>query len=216
MSEHFELTKALIKPKPTTVWGLSFFPDLEPDLDNDRDMPYPGWLGCPEVTDCNLETMRMLVSELGDRCQAIMEIGVNRNGDRSMSQVLMGGKPASCIYVGVDLNDKSHLDDASRNIHTLMSNSHDQAAVRSFLAAKGVAQLDLLFIDGWHSVNTTINDWMYADMLSPHGIVAIHDSNTHPGDIALHEAVDAALFDKRRYCLGHDSGIAVFRRRTEV
>ena len=213
MTEHFELTKAFIKPQPTDIWGLKFFPNLEPDLENDRDMPYPDWLGCEEVTECNLETMRMLMVELGNSCQAILEIGVNRNDDRSMSQILMNEKPSTCIYIGVDLNDKSYLNNSDMNIHTIQANSHEQENIRSFMVKNNVSKLDLIFIDGWHSVNTTVNDWKYADLLSDYGIVAIHDSNTHPGDIALYEAVDEELFDKQRYCLGYDSGIAVFRRK---
>jgi hypothetical protein len=212
MEERYKITADLISKSPTDIWGLKFLPSLEPHCDNDQDMPYSGWTGYPEITDCNLEACRSVMQELGDSCSAIMEIGVNRNGESSMSQVFMNMKPDDCVYVGVDINDKSDLNDASKNIYTLQCNSHEQDTVRAFLAGKGVTKLDLLMIDGWHSINSTINDWLYADLLSDHGIVLVHDINTHPGDIALCEAVDELVFEKHLLCPGHDYGIAVFKR----
>ena len=59
-----------------------------------------------------------------------------------------------------------------------------------------------------------MNDWRYADLLSEHGVVIAHDTNFHPGDIALCEAVDERLFDIFRFCTGNDdNGITVFRRK---
>lgn len=215
MPDQYQRIAEMIKRRPTDVWGLSCFPDLEPEISNDQDHPLE-WINTEEVTDCNLRVVRDVVLGMGDRCQAIMEIGVNRNGLRSMSRVLMDERPRGSFYLGVDLDDKSYLDDHDRNTWTLRCNSHDQDAIRGFLRGRGVAQLDLLFIDGWHSVNTCVNDWRYADMLRPGGVVMLHDTNSHPGCVALFEAVDHGLFSKERHCLGDDFGIAVFRRRQDV
>ena len=71
--------------------------------------------------------------------------------------------------------------------------------------------LDILMIDGWHSVHTCVNDWGYVDMLSDGGAVIVHDTNAHPGPIALFSAVDDNLFTKERFCSElNDMGIAVF------
>ena len=206
-------TKAFIKPQPTDIWGLRFFPSLEPECNNDQDMPIFGWPGCVEVSQCNIDVVSYVVSHLGNNLQACMDIGVDRNGERSMSRILLNERPAGAFYLGVDIDDRKYLDNPDTNTWTLQCNSHDQDTIRSFLASKGIAKLDLLFIDGWHSVNTTINDWRYADMLSEHGVVLVHDTNFHPGDIALCEAVDPELFEIHRQCIGHDSGITVFKRK---
>ena len=111
------------------------------------------------------------------------------------------------------MEDKKYVDKHESNIWTLQCNSHDQDTIRDFLASKGISQLDILFIDGWHSVNTAVNDWRYADLLSPHGIVIMHDTNHHPGPVALCEAIDPKLFEVTKHCLDTDYGIAVIRRR---
>ena len=212
----YDGTKALINPRPTDIWGLRFFPSLEPNYSDDSDMPVFGWPGCPEISDCNLDVVQAALNDLGDKLQAAMEIGIDRNNSRSMNRVVINGKPKGSFWLGVDIDDKSSLNDPDNNVWTLRCDSHDQETIRSFLKSKGIEKLDLLTIDGWHSVNATINDWRYADMLSDHGIVLVHDTNFHPGDIALCEAVDSNLFWIRRACIGHDSGITAFIRKPKV
>jgi len=209
----------LIKPRPTTIQGLRYFPDLEPQVDNDQDAPPFGWTGLQEISDGNRAIVRQAVEHLGTSLTAAMEIGVDRSNkasmsERSMSKIIMEGRPAGSFYLGVDLDDKSYLDNADANTCTLQSNSHNQTAIREFIASKGITHLDLLFIDGWHSVNTCVNDWRYADLLRPGGIVLLHDSNSHPGCAALFDAVDNTMYDKARYCTEDtDYGIAAFIRK---
>ena len=171
------------------------------------------WTSSQEVTNGNLDVVRSVVSELGESLRSIVEIGVNRNGDRSMSRILMDERPKGSFYLGIDLDDKSYLDDISANTWTLRCNSHDQDKIRGFLHDLRVTEIDLLFIDGNHSVDSCVNDWRYADMLSANGVVILHDTNGHPGCVALFEAINGDLFTKQRFCLENDFGIAVFRRK---
>lgn len=209
--DDYQRTAAMIERRPTDVWGLRFMPHIP--LHDRRDGPLFNWPNNIEVSDCNLDVVEAEIKRLGDRYRACMDIGVARNGERSMSHRYISMKPPGATYVGVDLDDKSHLDDPANNVWTLRTDSCEQDRVRSFLRDKGVDKLDLLAIDGYHSIEVTINDWRYADLLSDHGIVIVHDTNHHPGDIALCEAVDRDLFELQRYCTANDSGIAVFRRK---
>ena len=207
----FDQTIAVVNPQPINVYGLKFFPNLEPTVDNDQDTPAFGWPSGPEISSCNQEIVRDVVYKLRNDCQAILEIGVNRNGPDSLSQILMDNKPQGCAYVGIDINDKSFLNNAEHNIHTIQANSHDQLNIRNKIEKIGIKQFDLIMIDGWHSVNTCVNDWCYVDLLSNHGVVILHDTNAHPGCCALFHAVDETLFDKQRHCTGNqDMGIATF------
>ena len=210
----FHATRFHIKPQPTDIYGLRYFPSLEPECSNDRDMPPFGNVNSLEVTEDNRTLVSQVVHELGNKLTAIIEIGVNRNLERSMSQILINDRPQGSFYLGIDIEDKSYLDNPNNNTWTIKCNSNDQHAVRNFLTNKGITQIDLLFIDGWHSVNTCINDWKYADLLSPHGVVMMHDTNSHPGPIALFEAINDELFLKERYFQGfNDNGIAIIKRR---
>lgn len=195
----------------------------QPYYDDDRDWPlkqlwgHPdnGWPGPPvEVSDDNYAVCEEVVRSLGDRCKVIVEIGVNRNGERSMTQAFLKNKTDSCIYFGIDLEDKTVLNNAEKNIHTITANSYEQERLRAAMKSVGIDKIDILAIDGWHSVNTAINDWKYADMLSDHGVVVLHDTNTHPGPVCLFEAVDENLFEKQRHCTDYiDYGIAVFKKK---
>ena len=208
----FDLTTQNITELPTMLYGLKFFPSLEPHCSNDQDTPAWGWPQTDiEISDCNLAVVKDVVKLLGNTCQNIMEIGVHRNLDRSITNILMNNKPRSCKYLGVDIDDKSHLDNPAENIFTLRANSHNKVQVRQKLRQLGMQNLDILMIDGWHSVHTCVNDWGYVDMLSDGGAVIVHDTNAHPGPIALFSAVDDNLFTKERFCSElNDMGIAVF------
>ena len=210
----YSKTRFHIKPESTNIFGLRFFPNLEPDCSNDQDSPAFGNVNSPEITDDNLKLIKEVIQNLGSKLTAIIEIGVNRNFERSMSQILIHERPKNSFYCGIDLVDKSQLNDLEANTHTLMCNSHDQSTVREFLTKHKISQIDLLFIDGWHSVNSCINDWRYADLLSPHGIVLMHDTNSHPGPIALFEAINDELFIKERYFPGYyDNGLAIIKKK---
>ena len=58
---------------------------------------------------------------------------------------------------------------------------------------------NVLFIDGHHSVNTVINDWLYSDLLSDNGIVLFHDTNFHTGPTIFVESIDKEQYDVVKY-----------------
>lgn len=210
----FQQTRFYIKPLPTTIYGLRYFPSLEPECSNDRDSPAFGNVNSLEITDDNRRLLRQVMQNLGDKLKAIVEIGVNRNSELSISQILINERPMGSFYCGIDLEDKSYLNNPSSNTYTLQCNSKEQFTIRKFLLDKGIEQIDLLFIDGWHSVNMCANDWSYADLLSPHGVVLMHDTNSHPGPIAVFEAIDNEMFNKELYFQGHfDNGLAVITKK---
>ena len=204
----------LIQQRPISIAGLKYFPDLEPTVSNDRDAPlHDIWMSPLEVTDGNLEVMKQVVAGLGDQLFAALEIGVNRNGDRSMSRIIMDQRPKGSFYFGVDIDDKSYLDDESANTYTIRTSSAERELILDRMRQVGVGLLDLIMIDGWHSVNMCVNDWQFTERLSDHGVVVLHDTNSHPGCVALFEAVDEQLWIKERFCLEDDYGIATFRKR---
>jgi len=214
MDEKYRELAALIRPQPTDILGLKWFPSLEPDVSNDQDQPLNNyWISLEEVSDGNLDVVRQAVSELGMDLAAALEIGVNRNGDRSMSRIIMDQRPPGSCYLGVDIEDKSYLDDEAANTWTIRTSSSERGLILDRMRQLGVGLLDLIMIDGWHSVNQCVNDWQFTERLSDHGIVLLHDTNTHPGCVALFEAVDESLWIKQRFCLEDDYGIATFRKR---
>ena len=212
----FEKTTEIIQQLPTTVYGLKYFPSIEPVSSNDKDDCIFGWppdslgLGVKEISIDNFSTVVDIVKKLGARCNTIVEIGVNRNDIHSITQAFLGNKSKDCVYIGIDLDDKSYLNNSENNVFTIKENSHNHDYIRNAIKNIGRSSIDILMIDGWHSVNTCVNDWKYVDLLSDHGVVLMHDTNCHPGTIALYNAIDESMFDKSRVCLSdNDMGMAI-------
>jgi hypothetical protein len=210
----FDRIISCVRKLPSLQFGLKWFPNLEPHVNNNEDNPPFGFPeDATEVSDCNQRVFRNAMDSLGQGCQRILEIGVSRNGDRSFTSVIAANKHPSAKYLGVDTDDREWVEDVATNRWFLKCNSHEQDAVRARLVELGMNELDLILIDGWHSVNTTVNDFSYGDMLRVGGMLVIHDTNTHPGPVALFDAVDERVFEKHRYCTAeNDMGISTFSR----
>lgn len=196
-----------IKELETEIYGLKFRPQLDEKYDNDADWEVFTKGGFVEVSQQNFELMESISKKYCN--DAIMEIGVSRNGEGSFTRAILNNKPDNVPYLGVDLDDKSYLNNVDKKIFTIKENSFNQIAIRSYLKEIGIDKLSLLFIDGWHSVNAVINDWMYTDLLSDNAIVVFHDTNYHPGPAVFLSAIDETLFKIERYFEGMDYGMAV-------
>ncbi|HBH00787.1 MAG: hypothetical protein A2X36_02270 [Elusimicrobia bacterium GWA2_69_24] len=199
--------------QPTDIFGLKYLPTLAPRHSDDADFI----VGKPvdaEVTPRNLRKLEEIVLATRQSGKLIVEIGVCRNAEGSFTHVLLRHKPRDAVYLGIDMDDKSFLDDPARSIHTLRTDSRDQDLVRAKIKELGGPPIGILFIDGWHSVNVAVNDWKYADLLAEDGVVVLHDTNCHPGPVCLFDAVDERLFHKEKFFeRERDWGMAVFRRR---
>lgn len=134
-----------------------------------------------EVSDCNRQALYNQFIRVRDNCRAILEIGVCRNGENSFTHVFLKNKKQDTIYIGIDLDDKSFLNNKNDNIFTLQSDSSNYEQIINFCKANGVEQFDFIFIDGWHSINQVLRDWEYTNLLSDRGIVAFHDTAYHYG-----------------------------------
>lgn len=130
------------------------------------------------------------------KCNCILEIGVDNNPDRSRTstRTLLNMKDDSTYYFGIDILDKSYLDDPSKNIYTLKENSSNVEVVIDFIYAnsEGFRKIDFIFLDGWHSIRQCGIEWKgyVKKYLSRNGIVGWHDSNHHYGPKWLTETVD--------------------------
>ncbi len=203
-----------VTAKPSDAFGLRYIPTIEPYYSDDADFIFGSRMPVDEeVTQRNLHKLTEIFLAKRDACRTIMEIGVCRNEDRSFTHVFLKHKRNDATYLGVDLEDKSFLDDPARAIYTLKADSTKQSVVRAKLRELGMAALDVLFIDGWHSVNAVVNDWRYTDLLAQDGVVIMHDTNCHPGPVCVFDAVDERLFRKQKcFQKEPDWGMAVLQR----
>jgi len=138
--------------------------------------------GVPEeFSICNKTALVEYFLKIKDNARAILEIGVCRNGEGSSTYCFLNNKLDETAYVGIDLQDKSFLNNQEKRIHTICGNSSDIDQNIEIMKSRGITELDFILIDGWHSINQVLIDWEYTKILSPRGIVAFHDVNEHPG-----------------------------------
>lgn len=204
-----------IKQRPETIPGLKYRPSIEPERSDNTD--FYGEFYRPVPREFSVENQHWLRHYF---CQAsnircIVEIGVQRNPlPDSSTGILLQHKPADAVFIGIDIEDKSHLNDPDRHVFTIKMDSADRRTVFDFMDRLQIPSIDFLFIDGWHSVNQCVCDWQYIERLSPHGVVMMHDTNVHPGPVTLFEAIDEYQFIKEKHCTeGPDWGISVIKRR---
>ena len=133
---------------------------------------------------CNIENLKNQFDKIKNECKCIVEIGVDCNGtptEMTSTSTFLKNKKEDTFYFGVDLNDKSYLNNPDKNIYTLQHDSSDIEYVMNFIKSKGINEIDFLFIDGWHSINQVIKEWEYSNWISQCGIVGFHDTSIHPG-----------------------------------
>jgi hypothetical protein len=207
----FEITKI-----DTEIKGLKYRPSLVHHSDDADQLPNAQNI-CPpqEFSSRDAGVLRDAFMSVRDDCKVIVEIGVHRNGVDSSTHILLENKLDECIYLGIDTENKSFLNDADKNRYTLQTSSEDREKVITHLDMLGGQKIDFLFIDGWHSVNMVVNDWQYTDILSDHGVVVMHDTSSHPGPVVIFDAIDEELYHKEKFFAERldDWGIAVAKRK---
>ena len=182
------------------------------DLPEDGTFEYDGWA---EVSDADREALRVEFLKVKDNCRAILEIGISRNGPDSFTQVFLQNKNPETIYVGIDIDDKTYLNNPELNIHTIQSSSSQYEHCMNIIRSVNVSEFDFIFIDGWHSINQVLADWEYTNILGPEGIVGLHDTAYHPGPKYFLEGLDADKWDIVKNAVDNDKdwGIGFVRKK---
>lgn len=210
-------TPSVKRREATPPFGLAFVPTLEPEFPDTQDY-FPGHLELrPKGRDNSDAVLEMVAASAATvrPGAGILELGVALYPEaHSFTPRLIRNKPSESVYLGVDVADRGHVTRYGPNAHFLRSDTKEQSTVRGRLRTLGVEPLGLLLIDGDHSVNGALNDWLYVDLVEPGGVVLIHDTNSHPGPVALVAAVDGDVFDIEEPLKGlRDYGVAILRRK---
>jgi len=205
--------------KSSNIYGLKYIPTTEPHFpDNEQTM---FCLNKQEVIIAHYKKttshgnkslvntsgqsvkrshMQLIHDSISSNTKSILEIGVNHrlSSIDSTTSTILKAKHVDCIYLGIDINDKTIIDNIDKNIHTMAISSHKREKILKRLLSLGVETIDLLMIDGYHSINMTVNDWCFTEHLSTSGIVIMHDTNVHVGPCAVFDAVDENIFSKQK------------------
>ena len=151
------------------------------------------------------------LQEAIDRCKpkpkTFLEIGVCRNNEHSSTHTILKNLPNDGIDLGVDIDDKTFIDNAEKGIHTIRTSSSNYEEVIFKLKSLGVDKLDFIFIDGWHSINQVLFDWEYTNLLSDGGVVALHDTTAHPGPFLFMKFLDRSIWEVHPNLCQSDHGL---------
>jgi len=190
-------------------WEQDLIHDIRTGTDfDDRDAPYtPDRPMLEEVTDANCAALTERFLHVRDKCTAILEIGVCRSSEKSHTQCFLSNKNKDTIYIGIDLEDKTFLDNKEQNIFTIKNSSSDYEKNIELIRSFGVEKFDFIFIDGWHSINQCLKDWEYTNILSDHGVVAFHDVSYHPGPYHFIRSIDKNKWDVEENVCPMDYGL---------
>ena len=151
----------------------------------DRPMHYVDWAHTNE--HAGVQAAKDFFKTIAPNVKTILEIGVNEFG---FTQTWTQLKNKDTIYIGVDMGDRSSINNIEHNIHTIRANSSDIADNIAKFKELGCEQFDFIYIDGWHSINQVLTDWEYTKLLAPNGYVGFHDTNHHPGPKGFISAID--------------------------
>lgn len=160
-----------------------------------------------EFTAENTKMLYDIFMQVRDNCQAILEIGVCRNGAESSTHTFLKHKKKETIFVGIDLEDKSFLNDPENNVYTIIADSSDYQKNMELIRSLGVTEFGFIFIDGWHSINQVYRDWEYTNILQSDGVVGFHDTSCHPGPTAFIRALNKNIWEVEENLCPEDYGI---------
>ena len=202
--------------KPSNIAGLKYVPTIEPKYSDSEQRMFskvgnritlpmcvhsnargniPLIHTGPSVRKSHID----MVSNSVSACtKTVLEIGINvyQKPLLSTTRAVLEKKEDDCIYLGIDVNNKSTINSPDKNIHTMMIDSSSRRIIRTKMLELGMKTIDLLIIDGDHSINLMVNDWCFSEFLSPFGVVIIHDTNVHIGPRSVFDAIDEMSFDK--------------------
>ena len=183
---------------------------FSPKDDEDWDVNLPmKW--ATVVSECNRNYMLNFFNMV-ENCQSILEIGVN-DYTGCLSRVLIDNKKTETKYLGVDINPVPFIDE-SKNQFGIQTDSANYEQIMAFANSKGIFSFDFIFIDGWHSVNQVLKEWRFIEHLTKDGILAMHDTNYHPGPKLFIENLNTERYIVEKHCTNSDDcGISFVRLR---
>ena len=186
-------------------WDFTHFMQKRPGI-----KPFPKHTTKVEFSEWNASQLTKYFSKVSPHAKAILEIGVCRNDYKSSTWCFLNNKNKDTFYFGIDIEDKSFLDNEDDNIYTLRTSSSNIEEIMEFINSKGVFQFDFIFIDGWHSINQVLDDWKFSEYLAKNGIVGFHDTNHHPGPMLFVDNLDTEKFIVDKKCTTYivDYGIS--------
>jgi len=170
-----------------------------------------------EFSKNNKKVLDDIINELKiNQFKYILEIGIARSKEYSSTYHLLKQKPEDTMYIGIDIDGTciEYLEQWNfPNTYTINTYSSNHQEIFNRLEVLNIKELDLLIIDGWHSINQCYEDFKYAKLLRKGGYILMHDTNYHPGPKTLIESMNNNIFETKKYFEGEiDWGVGTAKK----
>ena len=87
-----------------------------------------------EMSNMNLNVLLQHLIGLGDTCKFIVEIGVMRDRNKQNTTLqFLKQKVKDCIYLGIDIEDRSYILSLADNVHFLRTDSGDLNKIVNYI-----------------------------------------------------------------------------------
>jgi hypothetical protein len=182
----------------------------DPELDN-QDLPFgTGSYSWGEITEtAGVELAKAKFLNVRNDVKSILEIGVNQFG---FTKTWLDNKKDDTTYVGIDVGDRSYLNDPDKLTWTIQDTSSNYDGNVAKFNSFGITEFDFIYIDGYHSINQVLDDWEYTKLLAPGGIVGFHDTNYHPGPHLFTTAINRDKWEVEDVSPKNDWGVVFVRK----
>ncbi len=166
-----------------------------------------------EYSNCNRSWFGFNFNEYS-QCNSVLEFGAWKDGFRSATRIILETKSIDTKYFGVSEIDITHLDNGT-DVNVILRNQEDYGDIISLASSKGVTSFDVIIFDIQASVNQMLEFWTYTSLLSPGGLIIVHDVHYHPGPKTLVENLDTDKFLVEMRCVDKimDYGLAFIKRK---
>lgn len=200
----------------TTLKGIKAYPQLSNGL-GQYDSPIQicenfiniikDVTGNRQFSDANKKTIVKLLKN-NPQIKCIVEIGTASSYTDSSTQTFIQYKSPDTLFITIDIDNKSAAIEGNslrEKILVLQSDSVNVDLKKHFINTT----IDLLFIDGDHSVDRVFKEYeFYLPLMSKNGIIVLHDTTLHPGPYLFMEAVDENVYKKEKLHLD-DYGLGI-------
>jgi hypothetical protein len=166
-----------------------------------------------EYSNCNRSWFGFNFNDYS-QCNSVLEFGAWKDGFRSATRIILEMKSADTKYFGVSDVDIAHLDNGN-DVNAIQRNEADYGDIISLASSKGVSSFDVIIFDAEASINKMLELWTYTSLLSPGGMVVLHDVHYHSGPKTFIENLDPDKFLIEIRCVDKimDYGIAFIKRK---
>ena len=177
-------------------------------LTNQMDHQYPS----VNMSPMNLFYIGNYFNTVKENAKLIVEIGVVPNLTvPNSSSYFLYEKPNDCVYLGIDICDRSYVEQIAPNAHFLQVDSKDTGRIVEEINKYG-GQIDFLFIDGLHTIEQVKYELALIPSVRKGGIIGFHDTMIHIGPNVWMKAFDPAKFTIHNYSQFNDWGLGILEK----